>query len=158
MTPYLITAPSLPVVGLSDLKSHLRVDHSADDALILGLEAQAVAHLDGWTGILGRCIMPQTWAVDLTAGRHVLPMPDVTAASLDGDPLTVTPGPCGPMVTIEEDGAVHFTCAMPARLLPAAQGAVKLAVAEWYERREAGSADFGPAYGALVGTIRWLRA
>jgi hypothetical protein len=35
--------------------------------------------------------------------------------------------------------------------------AVKLLVAEWYERREAGSAELGPAFHAVVGGMRCLR-
>jgi len=157
MTPKLVAPPVGPVVPLPDLKAHLRVDHNADDALIVSLEAAAMGHLDALTGILGRAILPQTWAVYLPAGCHALPMPDVTAATVDGDPITVKPGPLGPLVELDEAATVQFTCAMPAHLLERARVAVKLLVAEWYERREAGSAELGPAFHAVVGGMRCLR-
>lgn len=63
MRPVLVTAPSTVPVTLAEAKAFLRVDHSGDDALIGTLIASAVAHLDGWDGILGRCLEPQTWEI-----------------------------------------------------------------------------------------------
>jgi uncharacterized phiE125 gp8 family phage protein len=48
-------------VSLARAKAHLRVDHSEDDDLITAAIAAAVNHLDGYGGILGRALMPQTW-------------------------------------------------------------------------------------------------
>lgn len=62
--PVLISPPDLPVVSLAEAKAHLRVDHDDDDALIEGLIRAATEHLDGWTGILGRCLVDQTWRQD----------------------------------------------------------------------------------------------
>ena len=66
MTPYLITAPTVQPVTLDEMKSHLRVLSTDEDADIETRLAGAVAHLDGWGGVLGRCIMSQTWAIDVT--------------------------------------------------------------------------------------------
>lgn len=60
--PVLVTPPADPVVSLSDLKDHLRVDADDENDLIEALEQAAVAHLDGWHGILGRAIMAQVWS------------------------------------------------------------------------------------------------
>lgn len=159
MTPVLVTPPVGPVVDLIELKQHLRVDHGDDDALIASLQLAAVAHMDGWTGILGRCILAQTWAVDLPAGCHVLPFPDVTAAVtiVEGTevPLDLTRGPSGYQVTLDEAATVQFSCQMPAEVLPAVQVAVKMWVAEAYERREAGSAGSGKAFQAIASALRW---
>lgn len=147
----LITPPVGPVVSLADLKAHLRVDHSDEDALITSLEAGAVAYLDGWGGILGRCIMAQTWAFDATQGDVKSPMPNVTAAMQAGAAITVADD----VLTVPDDGEVQITCAMPARYLPTVQMIVKLIVSHWFDNRAAGpipaSAD------ALIGAIRWGR-
>ena len=159
MTPTLIAPPSQPVVVLLDLREHLRVEHSADDNLIEALERAAVAHLDGWTGILGRCIMPQTWQVSLPGGVSVLPFPDVVSATVTSAGVTqdivVTPAPAGPEVNLSIPGDVRFTCAMPSHLLPAAQVAVKMWVAEAYENRDASVAGTGTAFRAIVSALRW---
>ena len=56
-----VAAPTDQVVGLERAKQHLNVDSSHHDAKITGLIAAATARLDGDRGLLGRCLMPQTW-------------------------------------------------------------------------------------------------
>lgn len=159
MTPTLVTAPTQPVVSLFDLRAYLRVDHDDDDALIAALERAAVAHLDGWTGVLGRCIMPQTWEISVAEGVHTLPFPDVTSATaiVDGvsESIEVVITPAGPQVELQSAAIVRFTCSMPDTLLPAAQVAVKLWVAEAYENRDGNAAWSGVALRAIVSALRW---
>lgn len=164
MTPVLVTPPASKPVTLADAKEHLRVDHDDEDAVIAALLDTAVAHLDGWSGVLGRAIMPQTWRVSAPAGDVVLPMPDVTAASVDyGDGpvvLDVTATASGPCVTLAQAGDVTFTCAMPAHLLPAVQVAIKLLVGHWYATRETvgQSMEALPlAFDALIAPLRRRR-
>ena len=59
--PVLVTPPAETPVSRTEAKAHLRVDGTGDDDLIDGLIDAAVAHLDGYTGILGRCMVTQTW-------------------------------------------------------------------------------------------------
>lgn len=61
LAPSLVTAPAVPLLSVAEAKAHLRVDHDDDDVLIEGLIDAATAHLDGWSGILGRCLVNQTW-------------------------------------------------------------------------------------------------
>lgn len=114
-----VTPPSEDVVSLPDMKAHLRVDHDDEDAMIQSLTDAAVSWLDGWDGVLGRCIMRQTWqidAADLVAGFR---LPDVSE------------------VVENADGSLTVTCAMPAEKLPSVQAAVKLLVGHWYLNRGA---------------------
>lgn len=162
MTPTLITPPTSAPVDVTAAKLHCRVDHSEDDVLIEALIGAAVGHLDGWTGVLGRCIMPQTWRVSVTRGTVVLPMPNVTTASAayEAGPqvLTLTASACGPVVTVTEDCDVTFTCAMPEGLLATAKVAVLLLVGHWYANREAASVamiETPLAVDMLVAQMRW---
>lgn len=117
-----VTAPTAQVVTLHDMKDHLRVAHDDEDLLIQSLTDAAVSWLDGWDGVLGRCIMPQTWRIspaDLVAGFR---LPDASE------------------VVAEPDGSMVVTCAMPPEKLPSVQAVVKLVVSQWYENRSATNA------------------
>ena len=59
--PVLVTPPSGTPISKDDVKAHLRITDDSKDALIHGLIAAAVGHVDGADGILDRCLMPQTW-------------------------------------------------------------------------------------------------
>ena len=167
MTPYLVTPPASLPVTLSEMKAHLRVVHADDDADIAAKQAGAVAILDGWGGLLGRCIMPQTWAVDVTGpGPHLLPFPDASdvTATADGDAgdVTVTRqglGLCAE-VTADPDQAVTITAVygLPEPRVSAAETLIKLMVQREFDVMA------GPDYDAitrsiqaLIGALRWRR-
>lgn len=64
LAPVRTVAPTLHLVELDDIKNHLRVDANDDDTLITALRDVVTAHLDGWTGVLGRALLTQTWRQD----------------------------------------------------------------------------------------------
>ena len=163
----LITPPVGPVVSLPELKAHLRVDGSDEDALIQSLETAAVAYLDGWGGVLGRAIKAQTWRWELDHwGEFLLPLPDVSAVAVtyldangDEQPATsVTLRQAAGRTVVAIDGPtadrifINMTAQMRADKLPTAQMIVKLIVAAWYDDR---TADVPPAAHALISSIRW---
>jgi hypothetical protein len=166
MTPYIVTPPASLPVPLLDMKLHLRVAHEDDDADITAKQAGAVAMLDAWSGLLCRCIMPQTWAVDVIGpGPHVLPFPDVTGATAQADGASVTAamtrsalGPCVTLSEVLEEQAatITFTCGLPAERLPAAQSLIKLMVIRDYDRMTGADYDATTrSIQALITALRW---
>lgn len=173
----LITPPTTPVVQLSDLKLHLRVDHADEDALISQLEASAVGYLDGWRGVLGRAILSQVWRQEFCAwGDLQLALPDVSAVAvtyLDEDDVeqpaatAVLRSSANGGFFVEADGPaasrifVNMTCAMTQPHLQATRTVIKMLVAHWYNNREAVAAvgmDSVPlAADALMASLRWNR-
>lgn len=166
------------IVTLADLRLHLRVDQTTEDTLITALRDSAIAHLDGWGGVLGRAIAEQQWRQDFTAwGDLRLALPDVsevtvTAVDADGADLSVTGwtlkrDDIGWYVEAQGDGSpatvsVTMTCALPEDRLPAVRAAVKLLVGHWFANREAVSADglqeVPVAVSALIAPLRWAAA
>ncbi|MCV0371079.1 head-tail connector protein [Filomicrobium sp.] len=86
LRPVLVTPPVVAPVSLAEAKVHLRVDFDDDDTLIAALIDAAVAHLDGWTGVLGRPMINQDWRQDYidwpASGFLRLPFPNVSSAAL----------------------------------------------------------------------------
>jgi uncharacterized phiE125 gp8 family phage protein len=171
--PVLVTPPSGPLVSLSGLKAHCLIEHSQDDEYLVQLERAAVAHLDGWNGALGRCVLPQTWRQDFDAyGRLRLQFPDVTEAAvsyfdgteyqaegvtaeLDQDyigPFVIASGPETTRVRVE------YTCGLPMRDREAVAMIVKLLVGHWHQNRTAVSAgqmvSVPMSAEMLIGTLR----
>lgn len=61
MKPTQVTPPASAPVTLEDVKEHLRVFYNDDDAYLEALIAAATTHLDGYQGILNRCMVSQSW-------------------------------------------------------------------------------------------------
>lgn len=73
--PILVTPAEMLPVSLAEARAHLRLDAVDDDAVVTALIAAATAHLDGWTGVLGRCLVEQVWRQDFDAFARCLPLP-----------------------------------------------------------------------------------
>ncbi len=80
--PVLVTPPGTRLISVADAKAHCRVDHSDDDTFFTALCVAAEAHLDGWTGILGRALVTQTWRQDYAGFEPVLRQPLWPVASI----------------------------------------------------------------------------
>lgn len=79
--PVLVTPPSAgdPIVTYAEAKAHLHLDSDDEQTLVESLVKAATAHLDGFTGILGRALVTQTWRQDYDAFCPVLRLPLVAA-------------------------------------------------------------------------------
>ena len=73
--PVLVTPPAMTPVSLAEAKVQLAVDGNERDVMITGFIAAAVDHLDGWTGILGRALVEQTWRQDFDGFSRCLRLP-----------------------------------------------------------------------------------
>ncbi|WP_154664944.1 head-tail connector protein [Allorhizobium undicola] len=168
LVPRRLTTPAVRILELEDVKLHLRIepDRTEEDSLLQALILAAESHLDGYSGILGRCMISQQWRVDHDdwEGRVFrLPFPDVSEVAVvysDADNVEqmVDPTfyerletPCGtvlrwtdafPAPSLYDRGdAVRVT--MTAGYGPAASDvpdgiihAAKLLIGGWYENRE----------------------
>lgn len=72
--PVLVTPPAALPLTLAAAKRHLRVDHPDEDEGVLRTIEAAVSHLDGWTGVLGRALITQTWRQDFPCWADLLPL------------------------------------------------------------------------------------
>lgn len=81
----LVTAPTELPLDLDMAKAHLRVDSNDEDELIVELIEAAVDYIDGYRGVLGRCIMTQTWDLFLDGwpcdGNIKIPLPPLQSVT-----------------------------------------------------------------------------
>lgn len=174
MAPELVTAPTGEVVSVADLREYLRIDGHEEDYLVQTLRDAAVAHLDGWKGILGRAILSQTWREEFTAwGDLRLSLPDVSSATVTyadengaWQPATGTlrHDACGWYVETDETVSaelirVEYDCALPSEQLPAVVMAVKMMVSHWFDNRGVmgGTGEMPLAVDAILTPLRWGR-
>lgn len=80
--PVLITAPTATPVSLEEAVAHLRLDAEDEDDLVEGLINAATAYLDGFFGVLGRCLVTQTWRQDFDNFDTRLNLPQFPVASI----------------------------------------------------------------------------
>jgi len=161
----LVTPPASSPISLTEVKAHLRVDHTDEDTHIQLLIDAATTYLDGWTGILGRCLVSQTWDLYLDSFptcetsieiplSPLISVSSVTYTDTAGDPQTVdsddytvdTITPPGWVVpdssfswpaTMDAVNAVKVRFVAGYSSVPAAiKAAMLLMVADLYENRE----------------------
>lgn len=158
MKPVLITPPASDPVTLKDVKEHLRVFYDDDDDYIEGLISAATTHLDGYQGILNRCIVEQQWKTSHTrfCRRMNTLFTDTTAVAVtyhdangeeqtvDGANFDVYPDYVRfknsftfPALDRDRDDPIsivstHGYDEVPATLVLA----IKILVAHWYRNRE----------------------
>ncbi len=85
MKPSRVNPPAVSPVSLGEFKNQVRVDFCDDDLMLQSYIDAAVAHLDGWQGVLGRAMVDQDWRISLMCWPDdaiSLPFGDVSAASI----------------------------------------------------------------------------
>ncbi|MCK9542479.1 MAG: head-tail connector protein [Novosphingobium sp.] len=88
------TAPANDPVTLAEVKAHIRVDHDAEDTAIADMILAATQRLDGRDGLLGCCLITQSWTLTLNTFRTEIAIPLPPCQSIDAltyvDPDGVT--------------------------------------------------------------------
>jgi len=107
--PVRTVAPATTPVTLDQVKAHCRVDSTDSDDLLLGYLAAAVDYLDGWTGILGRCLVTQTWRQDFDAFERCLRLPLWPVASISS---ITSRNVAGQLATVSSDNYALKTDAL----------------------------------------------
>lgn len=168
LAPVLVTPPAETPIDLEDAKRVIGITHSDDDGLITAFIEAATEWLDGYSGVLGRALVDQTWKISMSGmcRRVLLPLAPVSAITSvtyydpDGAQQTVAPGGYGlfadaagpylqfvhdygfPALYARED-AVSVTVTAgygSADDVPAPiRQAIRMLVAGWYENRESAS-------------------
>lgn len=166
LRPVLITPPAEMPVSVAEAKANSRISFSDDDALVEALIGAATAHLDGYTGILCRCLVNQEWRQDFIdwGWRFRLPFPDVSSVAItyrdqdnaeqtvSADQYEAVEDARGALIVFrdafQDPGlyddmvapiSVTFTAGYGAAadVPDAIKAAIKLLVGHWYENREA---------------------
>jgi uncharacterized phiE125 gp8 family phage protein len=163
--PVLVTAPASTPISTAEVKAQCRIDDSDSDTLLTSLIASAVSYLDGWSGILGRCLVSQTWRQDYDDFRWCMRLPlfpvasitsvkylDTSAAqqTIDAANYTLRNDDRGayvefkstysfPALNVESAPiSITYECGSAAADVPQAiKLGMLLLVAHWYENREA---------------------
>lgn len=137
--PVLVTPPTIKPVSLTEAKAWLDIGYTDKDTVITGLIGAATAHLDGWTGILGRCLCEQTWRQDYNDFRSCLRLPLFPVISITSVKYTDTNGAEQPIAsenyTLKNDdlGAyVEFTSSYSFPSLNSESAAVRVAYLAGY--------------------------
>ena len=182
--PVRITAPVDLPVSVDEAKVFLRVDGAEEDDLIEGLIGAAVDHLDGRSGILGRCLVTQVWRYRFVSFQRCidLDMPGASSAvvrytdrdladqTVQEDAIDLVETARGSRIVLADsiDGIdwfgpveadVTFGTA-PDAVPPAIIQAIRMLVAHWFANREAvvsGTASALPlGVQALISPYRWM--
>lgn len=168
LRPTLFTAaPPGTLVTLAEAKAHCRVDDADSDALLNSLIAAAESYLDGYSGVLGRALLKQTWEQKLAEfatrmslkvgiASAIVSVHYFDAANADqtlsptvyqmltdeiGSYLTLAAGQSWPATYAREDAVtIQWEAgygAAAANVPQAIRQAMLLLIGHWHENREA---------------------
>ena len=184
--PIRIVPPADMPVSLDEAKAAVRVDGDVENAFLEHLIASAVDHLDGRAGLLGRCMVTQTWRyrTNRLSRETLLDMPDGVGAviryrttgggeeTVPDDHLHLVEGVKGVIVFYTGPGfvtagaidAISLDVTFgwePAQVPVSLKRAILMLVAHWFTNREAiGDGRLARIpYGVddLIASYRWLR-
>lgn len=82
LSPVRTSAPADTPVSLIEVKARCSVESNDRDAELQLLLDDAVSYLDGWTGILGRAMVTQTWRQEFCGFTSCLRLPVGPVASV----------------------------------------------------------------------------
>jgi len=187
LKPRLVLRPQQALISLNEAKAHCRIeaDVDDDDALVAGAVAAATDYLDGYSGVLGRALLKQTWVQEFSGfgclrlvlgpvQSAVVSYFDATGAEialadsvfvLREDALSpyvdLKPDQSWPNVQSRPDAVkVTYVCGVdsPGDVPESIRHAVKLLTGHYYENREAvGAAQFDLPMGVMALISPYMR-
>lgn len=97
--PVLVTPPAMLPVTLEEARRFVIVEADEDGPVLEAMLQAAAGMLDGWNGVLGRCLVEQEWRQDFDCFERRLPLPllpvmsisSVTYRGEDGGTVEVDP-------------------------------------------------------------------
>lgn len=179
--PFRTVPPATTPVSLTEVKAHCRVGDTDDDAVLTALLNAATDHLDGPDGLVGKCMVSQTWCQRLSAFGDRMRLtvgPVASVASItyyDADNVQQTLSTsvyqlsrdrCGHYVSLKSDQtwpttykrddavSVTFVAGVAADDVPdSLKAAVLMLVSHWDDNRD-GSTEIPSSVKYLVGLRR----
>lgn len=86
--PTRYSAPNVKPISVVEARRHCRITSTDDDVLLEALIDVAVQYFDGWNGVLGRCMISQTWDQHYDDFRSMeLPFPASSITSIYYDDI-----------------------------------------------------------------------
>ena len=143
LAPVLVTPPGATPISTVGGKAHSRIaaDLTDEDALVDAYVEAATQNLDGWSGILGRCLVTQTWRQDFAAFADKLGLPLAPVSSVSSvtyyDAANVSQTLASSVYELMTDGAGPFVHLKPDQVWP-----------DTYSRLDAVSITFVAGYGS----------
>ena len=165
-TPIQTKAPDALPLSLEEAKEHCRISGPDHDATIQALIGAAVSHMDGYNGVLGKCLMLQEWqqefdrwqdfplclgpvrdlvSIDYLDGSGQAQSVDLSAVRIErrvlGTMAALKGGYSWPGDADFDEGLITVKWsagyASAADVPPAIKHALKLLIGHWFENREA---------------------
>lgn len=65
LIPKLVTPPAADILTMAEIKGHLKIFDSHEDTFLERVLRSVTARLDGYYGDLGRCLIDQSWKIEL---------------------------------------------------------------------------------------------
>lgn len=185
LAPVRTAAPAESILTTAEARAHLRVTSTDEDTYITALIAAAEAYLDGYSGVLGRALVTQTWAQSFDdfpkCAELRLPLGNVQSvssvsyydennASQTFTDFAVVTDARGPKLVLDADASwpgtydrpdavtVTWVCGYGAAsdIPEAIIHAAKLLIAQWFDHREAGG-EAGEADFAVSALLKPFR-
>lgn len=149
LKPVQTVAPAAALITREEAKRHCRIEllEPDDDAVVDGLILTAMAMLDGYSGILGRALINQTWRLNLRCWpgcRIRLPFSPVSA---------VTSIKYYDTANVQQTLASSNWALIEDALSPAAEWAATASLPSLYDRPDAIEVLFVAGYGAAASDV-----
>lgn len=82
LLPQLVTPPAADILSLGEIKQHLKIFHNDEDDFLTRILKSVTARLDGYHGEFHRCLINQTWKIQLEQWCFPLRLPFVPVVSI----------------------------------------------------------------------------